>query len=224
DGQTGVDLVDAGDGDDRMVDRINAGGADSPDRYTCGAGVDRVDADIADIVADDCEQVTRPVVGPGGGLVVGPVAPDSGPQPGPCGLDVLGTATADRLAGDGGRNRIFGLVGDDDLRGGGGADCLYGGQGKDRVAGQAGADVVAGGAGDDRLAGHGGRDRLSGGAGDDVLRVGGGRNVAEGGGGDDVVVSANGRRDVIRCGPGADRVRADRVDRLRGCEKVRRGG
>jgi len=245
DGQTGVDLISAGDGDDRLVEMINQDGADSPDRYSCGAGVDRVDADVADFVDADCENVTRPVRVPnpdGGGtiLVPGPVLPDTGPEPGPCGSDELGTTGPDTLFGDGGRNRIFGLRGDDVLRGRGAGDCLYGGRDDDRIQGQGGPDLLDGGQGDDALAGGAGRDRLvggsnddrltggsgndrlSGGVGNDTLIAGGGRNVLRGGGDDDVINSANGKRDVVNCGAGEDRVRADRSDRVRGCERVTR--
>jgi Ca2+-binding RTX toxin-like protein len=213
DGQTGEDLVDGGDGDDRLIDPINANGADTPDRYTCGSGNDRVEADVSDIVAADCEQVTRPVPGPGGTLVPGAIAPDSGPKIGPCGPDLLGTANPDRLVGDNGRNRIYGLRGDDRIQGLGGADCLFGGDDHDRMTGEGGRDTLSGGGGD---------DMLSGGAGRDSLITGGGRNVAIGGRGNDRISSANGRRDVVRCGRGADRVTADRFDRVHGCEVVSR--
>jgi N-acetylglucosamine-6-sulfatase len=42
------------------------------------------------------------------------------------------------------------------------------------------------------------------------------------GGGRDVISVRGGGRDVVRCGPGRDVVHADRRDRLRGCEVVRR--
>jgi activator of Hsp90 ATPase-like protein len=40
--------------------------------------------------------------------------------------------------------------------------------------------------------------------------------------GSDRINVADGRRDVVRCGRGRDRVRADRRDRLIRCERVRR--
>jgi hypothetical protein len=38
------------------------------------------------------------------------------------------------------------------------------------------------------------------------------------------VFVADGRRDVVNCGPGDDTVQADRFDILLGCERVRYGG
>jgi hypothetical protein len=40
--------------------------------------------------------------------------------------------------------------------------------------------------------------------------------------GDDAINSVDGVRETIDCGSGRDTVRADRRDRLRGCEKVKR--
>jgi Ca2+-binding RTX toxin-like protein len=245
DGEGDVDLIDAGAGDDRLVDQINQDGLDNPDRYRCGAGLDAVNADVADLVEADCETVSRPVTapGPGGGdpvIVPGPAGPDTGPQQGPCGRVVLGTGGADRLRGGRARDQMFGLRGNDVAFGRGSADCLFGGDGNDRLDGQdgndalsggqgaddlrggAGRDRLAGGAGNDRLRGDQGNDRLSGGAGRDTLLAGGGRNVLLAGAGADVVSAVNGRRDTISCGGGNDRVRADAIDRLRGCERVSR--
>ena len=42
------------------------------------------------------------------------------------------------------------------------------------------------------------------------------------GSGDDTIDSLVDGADVIDCGPGRDTVRADSVDRLRNCERVRR--
>jgi RTX calcium-binding nonapeptide repeat (4 copies) len=66
-------------------------------------------------------------------------------------------------------------------------------------------DVIEGRAGDDSITGAGGRDRLSGGAGADAL------------------VSRDGVGDAVVCGPGSDRVLADRADVVAGdCEQQRR--
>jgi hypothetical protein len=44
-----------------------------------------------------------------------------------------------------------------------------------------------------------------------------------GGAGNDVINVRNHKRDVVNCGSGKkDRVVADRVDKLRGCERIRR--
>lgn len=65
-------------------------------------------------------------------------------------------------------------------------------------------------------------DLLRGSRGDDVLRPGRGRDRVIAGAGDDVIFARDGERDVIDCGPGRDRVRADRRDVLRRCEQVTR--
>jgi dipeptidyl aminopeptidase/acylaminoacyl peptidase len=64
------------------------------------------------------------------------------------------------------------------------------------IAGTAGADVIVGTA-----------------QGGDVIRAGAGN---------DTIRARNGHRDTVDCGPGRDTVYADRSDRLRGCEIVRR--
>jgi Ca2+-binding RTX toxin-like protein len=123
-----------------------------------------------------------------------------------CRVRRLGTAQADRLTGTADHERLLGRGGHDRLAGRGGHDCLYG---------EAGNDWLSGGDGDDALYGGAGRDRLSGGR---------GVNQYDAGAGADVVRAANGRRETVRCGPGDDRVRADRTDRLRDCERVTRVG
>jgi hypothetical protein len=93
-------------------------------------------------------------------------------------------------------------------------DVLSGGPGPQSIRGHGGDDRLRGAAGDDCVIGNLGDDRLDGGADRDVLR---------GGKGGDVLRSLDGVRDRISCGRGRDRARVDRIDRLEGCEKVRRG-
>ncbi len=234
-GNQGVDTHAGGAGDDLIDVR-----GDRSDVVTCGDGNDTVRADIADSVAADCEIVDRgvvvpPVVPPGPAsapsptakALIGPVEARKLP-PGACARDRLGTPDADRLIGTVFGDSIFGLQGDDVLRGGRGDDCVFGGVGSDRLAGSAGRDRLLGDdsrkgvAGDDRLAGNNGNDLLAGGPGDDRLAGGRGRNRLYGGLGKDRLKAVNGSRDRVNCGRGLDRVRADRVDRLFGCERVRR--
>ena len=76
------------------------------------------------------------------------------------------------------------------------------------------ADVLSGGDGDDHLVGGYGDDRLTGGAGRDRL---------DGGVANDTVNARDRTRDKVRCGPGRDRVSADRNDSVaRDCEVVSR--
>ena len=58
-GGTGVDDIKTGDGDDVIDLRDGAGGDKLGE---CGTGTDTVQADTGDLVAADCENVTRPVV------------------------------------------------------------------------------------------------------------------------------------------------------------------
>jgi RTX calcium-binding nonapeptide repeat (4 copies) len=90
---------------------------------------------------------------------------------------------------------LGGGAGDDVLTGGRQRDFLFGGDGNDHLRGTAGADLLSGGSGRDMIFGGRGRDRIN---------------------------SRDSRRDTIRCGAGADRAKADRQDRLRGCEVIRR--
>jgi Ca2+-binding RTX toxin-like protein len=155
---------------------------------------------------------------------------------GACARDMVGTPGNDRLAGTPFGDNLLGLQGDDILEGLQGDDCVFGGVGSDRLIGArgddrllgddsakgvGGDDRVSGNAGDDLLVGDSGNDRLAGGAGDDRLAGGPGRNRLLGGSGNDRLNAANGSFDRVNCGPGRDIVRADRVDRVRGCERVR---
>jgi Ca2+-binding RTX toxin-like protein len=80
--------------------------------------------------------------------------------------------------------------------------------------GTIGRDKIQGTRGNDFLCGLAGNDRISGGAGSDVL---------QGGAGADLILARDGRRDLVYCGTGRDRVRADRGDRVaRTCERVKR--
>jgi hypothetical protein len=94
-----------------------------------------------------------------------------------------------------------------------------GGAKRDRLRGGPTGDILSGRGGPDRLAGKGGDDCLAGGRGSDRLRGGRGADDIAGGRGRDRIDSRDGERDVVRCGRGADRVKADRRDRLRGCEE-----
>jgi Ca2+-binding RTX toxin-like protein len=132
--------------------------------------------------------------------------PPAGPlRSGACALPREGTPGADTLTGTSDHDLIFGLGGNDVLRGRGGHDCLIGGPGRDRLYGEGGADRLTGGAGADRLVGAGGVDRF------------------DAGSGNDFVDAKDGHRELVSCGRGKDRARVDRRDRVRGCERVRRG-
>ena len=97
---------------------------------------------------------------------------------------------------------------------GGGA--IEGGPGNDRLIGS--RDLL----GDD-LDGGSGTDRVFGGAGPDMIKGGRGRDLLSSERGRDRINSRDSTRDRVRCGPGRDRVKADRKDRLGRCEVIRRG-
>ena len=130
----------------------------------------------------------------------------------------------DRLAGGDDNDKQVGGHGTDRLTGDDGRDSLYGGTSNDRLDGGTGNDMLAGGAASDDLIGGLGEDRMFGEAGSDRLVAGGGRNQVDGGAGNDSIEARNGERDRIICGAGRDRIRADRYDRLNGCEVVSFGG
>jgi hypothetical protein len=92
-------------------------------------------------------------------------------------------------------------------------DALSGGPGPQSIHGRGGDDRLRGGPDDDCLIGGAGADRLSGGPGSDVIR---------GGRGGDVARSADGAAELVSCGRGRDRAHVDRIDRVSGCERVRR--
>ena len=235
-GNNGVDTHTGGLGNDLIDSRGDRG-----DIVSCGDGLDTVRADVADTVAPDCETVDRgiplplppapgpPPPSPAAEALIGPTEART-LDPGSCSQDKLGTASSDRLNGSGFGDNLFGLQGNDLLRGGPGDDCLFGGTGHDRLAGAGGDDRLLGDdsgkgvGGNDRLSGNAGNDMLSGGPGNDRLKAGAGRNRLRGGLGNDRLHAVNGSIDRLNCGGGNDVARADRVDRLAGCERVRRGG
>ena len=91
----------------------------------------------------------------------------------------------------------------------------------DRLVGTAGADTLYGLGGADTILGLAGNDLLDGGAGNDTLIGGPGRDTLFGRSGNDVLSVRDGRRDRVSCGPGRDRVIADRLDIVgRDCEHV----
>jgi len=165
--------------------------------------------------------ITEQSVAPPGAPLVGP----------PCANIQRGGPDDDVLSGTAFGDTIYGLDRSDLLRGLDGADCLWGGEGNDVLDGDGGDDRLWGGNGRDRLVGGAGndllygglkRDVIIGGVGDDQIIPGTGQDLVRAGAGNDVINARDGSRDVIECASGADRVIADRRDRLRGCEQVTR--
>jgi Ca2+-binding RTX toxin-like protein len=121
------------------------------------------------------------------------------------------------------RDKIVGLAGDDKLQAGDKRDLVFGNRGKDAIDGGEGRDKIVGGLGGDRLFGGDQADKILGGPGPDGINGGDGRDVIKAGRGNDLIIARDGQRDLISCGKGKDRVRADYRDRVaRDCEIVRR--
>jgi len=123
---------------------------------------------------------------------------------------------------------LRGTAGQDAIRGGGGGDLLCGRGGSDKLFGDAGNDRLYGDAcprsASSRATAGASNDRLYGGAGNDLLDGGKGVNRYSGGSGNDTIRAANGRQEIVDCGSGRDKAIADRIDRVRGCERVTRRG
>jgi Ca2+-binding RTX toxin-like protein len=135
------------------------------------------------------------------------------------GDDLLnGTSGPDTIFGLGGNDVLLGFAGNDLLDGGAGEDNLDGGKGRDKLKGQKGDDVLTGGPGNDVLIGGPGKDKLNGGAGNDTLTGNGSKDSLVGGPGNDTINSRDGVVELVKCGPGRDKVKADKKDRLSGCE------
>jgi Ca2+-binding RTX toxin-like protein len=88
---------------------------------------------------------------------------------------------------------------------------LLGGAGRDRVVAPPDGGILHGGNGRDLIIGGPAAENITGGRGNDVVRGGNGR---------DIIRAIDGTKDRISCGGGFDRVKADGVDRLNGCERL----
>lgn len=101
---------------------------------------------------------------------------------------IFGTAIADSLVGEQGRDAIFGYQGDDTLAAYGGNDTLYGGTGNDRLDAYLGNNLLYGGKGNDELVADAGNDTLFGGQGNDLLSGYEGNDFISGDSGNDTLV------------------------------------
>jgi Ca2+-binding RTX toxin-like protein len=251
-GNKGVDTQSGGAGDDYIDSRGDKGDVIACGDGNDTVRADSADSVAADCEIIDRDSPPPPPPTPGSGPspaatgLLGP-AESRRLKAGACATDMIGTPRDDLLSGSSLGETLFGLQGNDILRGLQGDDCLFGGLGSDRLSGadgddrllgddaarglrgndslsgNAGDDLLIGGPGRDRLYGGAGNDRIRGGRGRDRLRAGPGNNRLSGGIGNDRIYSANGRRDIVKCGVGRrDRARVDRIDSVRGCERVSR--
>ena len=122
---------------------------------------------------------------------------------------IIGTDHTDIFKGTSKAEQISGLGGGDQINGGGGNDLVEGGAGADELGDGLGQDSVYGGAGKDNLIGQGGdasSDHFFAGRGDDIVQPWDSPAV----------------KDVVGCGPGIDKVYADKADVIKdNCERVR---
>lgn len=221
-GFSGMDFLSGGGGDDRLFgggfdDRLSGGVGD--DLLDGGAGQDEIDFLGTVAVTLDLAAAGPQDTGHGLDTVVSIE-------------DVIGSAAADVISGNGSDNVIEGAGGADTLRGRDGNDVLsaerdsrlFGDAGDDALTALGPSNELDGGAGNDVLTGDG---VLLGGDGNDVLlsRWGSlafGRDPGpdptfdrlEGGAGDDRIVSYGGAS--ISGGDGADLIELTRFSRLNG--------
>jgi hypothetical protein len=151
----------------------------------------------------------------------------------------IGTNGEDTFYGKGSSDGLFGRGDDDVLDGDEGDDFMFGGSfrygeifdgrrmipdGEDRLYGGSGDDCMFGGSEDDVIYGGTGNDEMGFYCYDFIFDTG--EDVFYGGpGNEDIIAVEPGRkRDIVYCGSGRDRVLADNLDRLYGCERVERFG
>jgi Ca2+-binding RTX toxin-like protein len=198
-------------------DTITCGGGDIVD---AGEGDDRVDMYFARELATETPLLGGSVAGGAGvdGLLLrfnfqtNLVTTGNSDY----GVTILGLRLAisgmERLSIDAGCGRFLFFEGlgkaDHSLKGGAqkdyirtfaGADVIDGRDGDDTILAGLGNDTLEGGFGKDSLLGEGGADRLNGGDDDDAVNGGIGNDVVQGGRGDDTVVGGDGH-DVLRGG------------------------
>ena len=213
---------------------VDSDGDGSPDAEDCDDANPLIRPGAVDLpgngVDENCDGVdARVVPTDGDDVLTGTTAGET-----ICGLlgnDVVnGLGGNDTLWGDACGDKLrsvfgaqTGTDGNDKLYGNGGNDVLYGAGGRDTLKGGSGRDKLFGGGGNDALYGESGRDALDGGTGDDRLSGGTDAGSYRGGSGNDSVSARNRKRETVDCGSGKkDRATVDRIDRVKGCERVSR--
>ncbi len=158
------------------------------------------------------------------------------PVKGTNGDDTLtGTDRHDVIFGYAGNDTINGMAGFDVIRSGDGNDTAYGGDGHDFMRGGQGDDTQYGGPKGDIIFAERGVDVTYGGDGNDDLwamahadverKAGEPADTLYGENGNDRFHVRDGEADTVNCGPGFDKVFADRKDNVTAdCEVVYRKG
>ena len=124
-----------GDGDDILVGDNEANPTQTV--ISCGAGVDRVTADITDVISADCEDVTIYISGDDGDNLM------------------VGTAYNDSIFAGDGNDTVQGLGGNDGITLGGDRDSVDAGDGDDTVYAEWGSHFQIVGDIDDVVCGSG---------------------------------------------------------------------
>jgi uncharacterized repeat protein (TIGR01451 family) len=154
--------------------------------------------------------------------VAATIPPPTIPTPAPAALVARCNGRQPAIVAEAGRI-TRGTPGRDVILGSTGRDRIRSGGGNDLICTRGGNDMINSGSGRDQIATGGGRDRVDAGAGNDRIDPGSGRDRITAGPGNDRLALAGNARDDADCGAGKrDRSRADRTDRLRNCEIVRR--
>ena len=118
-------------------------------------------------------------------------------------LDGTGNDANNFIRGSTGANTLSGLDGRDTIIGLDGADLILGGDGNDKAKGHQANDTLDGGDGNDKLFGGGDDDSLIGGDGNDRLHGGAGNDIQLGGDGNDRLIGGLGA-DTLTGGTGND--------------------
>lgn len=128
-----------------------------------------------------------------------------------------------------GGNDDFGMIPDNNgvfyfgflsIKGGPGDDFLRGGPLRQRIRGGSGNDIIWGGSGNDILFGNSGADIIKGNAGKDKITGGSGKDRVFGGSGADRFFMADGTKDTVKGGRGADTCDCDGNDTRRSVKAI----
>jgi hypothetical protein len=145
-------------------------------------------------------------------------------------VPILGSGGTDRIVfgrlpdGKGANLNAAEDVDDSDITLRGGSFLVNGLGGADAIRARGGGGFIGPYPGPVFAAGQRGPDLLSGGRKRDYLSGGRGHDTMKGLGGRDLLVARDHTRDLVRCGPGFDIAKVDRIDQLRRCEDVRTKG
>ncbi len=232
DGDEGADVVRGGPGDDEVTggagDDVVEGGDGADTLYPDGfddPGTDTVDGGAGFDVVSDYDQ---PSASSHPRLSISFDGQANDGRPGEndnlVGVEKLDLSVSGTFAGGAGNDEFFvrssADQGDSTVTGAGGDDRLTGHDHVEAIDGGAGADRIEGGFGNDALTGGPGRDTIFGDSTADTCNLLSCRVPF----GNDVIDARDGEVDTIDCGVGEDRVTADAIDVLAGCEQVDTGG